>query len=69
MGKINIKENLCKGCMLCVEFCPTKAIGVSKKLNAGSYYPAEFIKKAECKGCAICALVCPEIAIEVWREK
>ena len=67
-GYIEIDRELCKGCEICVSFCPKGIISVSGKLNAIGYLPAEFKKRDECTGCAICALVCPEVAIEVYRE-
>ncbi len=66
-GKIEIDQALCKGCELCLNFCPKKAIVLSDKLNAGGYLPAAFKNEEECTGCATCALVCPEVAIEVYR--
>ena len=66
-GRIEIDQELCKGCELCVSFCPKGAISVSDRLNAGGYLPAVFNEDGECTGCAICALVCPEVVIEVYR--
>jgi len=66
-GSISIEQELCKGCSLCIEFCPKGSIALSKKLNLKGYYLAEFDDEKGCTGCAICALVCPEIAIEVYR--
>jgi 2-oxoglutarate ferredoxin oxidoreductase subunit delta len=66
-GTIEISGELCKGCELCISFCPKCIISVSDKLNANGYLPAVFNDNGECTGCAICALVCPEVAIEVYR--
>jgi 2-oxoglutarate ferredoxin oxidoreductase subunit delta len=66
-GTIIINSELCKGCELCIHFCPKKVITQSVKLNAAGYPPALYSDKGECTGCAICALVCPECAIEVYR--
>jgi len=66
-GKIVIDRELCKGCELCIAFCPKKLIAPSDKLNAAGYLPAEFKDGGECTGCASCATVCPEVAIEVYR--
>lgn len=66
-GTIHIEQELCKGCSLCMEFCPKGAISLSKKLNLKGYFLAEFDDKKGCTGCATCALMCPEIAIEVHR--
>jgi 2-oxoglutarate ferredoxin oxidoreductase subunit delta len=66
-GSITISSELCKGCELCISFCPKGAISQSDKLNAAGYQSALFNNNSECTGCAICALVCPEVAIEVYR--
>jgi 2-oxoglutarate ferredoxin oxidoreductase subunit delta len=66
-GKITIDQELCKGCELCIEFCPKKLITLSDKLNAAGYLPSSFKESEECTGCASCATVCPEVAIEVYR--
>ncbi|MCX6006757.1 MAG: 4Fe-4S binding protein [Chloroflexi bacterium] len=66
-GAIVISSELCKGCELCIHFCPKNVISQSDKLNASGYLCAVFNDNGECTGCAICALVCPEVAIEVFR--
>jgi 2-oxoglutarate ferredoxin oxidoreductase subunit delta len=67
-GYIEIDREFCKGCELCVQFCPKGFIVLSDKLNANGYRFAACVKDGECSGCAICALVCPEVAIEVYRD-
>jgi 2-oxoglutarate ferredoxin oxidoreductase subunit delta len=66
-GKIVINQEICKGCELCISFCPKKLITLSDKLNGNGYTPALFKDGGECTGCTSCALVCPEVAIEVYR--
>lgn len=66
-GKININEELCKQCGLCIEWCPKKIITTSKELNLKGYFPAALLAKDKCTGCALCAVICPEVAIEVYR--
>ena len=67
-GYVEIDQELCKGCQLCIFFCPKGSIYVSENLNTAGYQPAAFNGNGECIGCAICALVCPEVAIEVCRD-
>ena len=62
-----IEKDRCKGCELCVHFCPKGCISMSEGFNGKGYRFTSFEKKTECTGCAICALVCPDVAIEVWR--
>lgn len=66
-GYIEIDHELCKGCHICISFCPRNAISASDRLNANGYSPVVFDENGECTGCAICALVCPEVIIEVYR--
>ena len=74
-GSIKIDQELCKGCLRCVEVCPWKLIEVSKKLNTKGYYPATLIEEVpgdkveKCTGCSLCAITCPDIAIEVYRDE
>ncbi len=67
-GRIVIDRELCKGCEVCIAFCPKKSIALSDQLNAAGYLPSAFKAGAECTGCGSCATVCPEVAIEVYRE-
>lgn len=67
-GYIEIDTESCKGCQICIAFCPKHALEISIRLNAAGYQPAAFKADQECTGCAICAVVCPEAAIEVYRE-
>jgi 2-oxoglutarate ferredoxin oxidoreductase subunit delta len=67
-GYIEIDQVICKGCEICIAFCPKKSMCVSDKINAAGYFPVAFKDDSECTGCAICAIVCPEAAIEVYRE-
>ena len=66
-GAIQINRDLCKGCSLCVEFCPKHSITMSTELSPRGYWLALFEDGKGCTGCATCALVCPELAIEVYR--
>ncbi len=68
-GKIIIDTSMCKGCRLCIGFCPKKSISISGQLNAKGYFPAQPDPEKECTGCGICALMCPEAAIEVYRDE
>lgn len=67
MGKIVINTERCKGCGLCVQFCPKKEIEFSKEFNQKGFHPCVFRDTGECTGCAICAIMCPDVAIEVYK--
>ncbi len=66
-GSIQINQELCKGCSLCIEFCPKGTISMTNNLNTKGFFLAQFDDKKGCTGCAMCAQMCPEIAIEVYR--
>ncbi|OFX16734.1 MAG: tungsten formylmethanofuran dehydrogenase [Armatimonadetes bacterium RBG_16_58_9] len=67
MAAIKIDRERCKGCELCVHFCPKGCITMEDSFNSKGYRPSCFVKRDECSGCAVCAGICPDVAIEVWR--
>lgn len=69
-GTIFVEQECCKGCGLCVVFCPQDVIALDEtRLNAKGYHPATLIDpRQQCTGCAICAVVCPDVCITVLRE-
>ena len=70
MAKFQVKfdGDVCKGCELCVNFCPKGLIVMSAKINDKGYSPAGIERPDECVGCTSCALVCPDGAISIYRE-
>jgi Pyruvate/2-oxoacid:ferredoxin oxidoreductase delta subunit len=67
-GLVVINANLCKGCSLCVLYCPPAVISMAGGLNPHGYHPATYAG-AGCTGCAICFYVCPEPGtISVYRQ-
>ena len=66
---IVINTDKCKGCGICIEYCPQKLIVIlENELNAQGYRPAGFSDpEVECKGCKICAEMCADICIEVYK--
>ena len=58
-GSLQVDINECKGCGLCIEACPPKAIALSERLNHYGYRTATYAGSG-CTGCGICFLVCPE---------
>ena len=68
MARLTFKEELCKGCGLCVTACPKKILAISKtKLNHKGHAPVELTDPKACVGCASCALMCPDCVITVER--
>ena len=68
-GSVTIDAQECKGCGLCVEACPPRALRLSAGLNLYGYHPAEY-QGSGCTGCGICYYVCPEPgALTVLRRQ
>ena len=68
MAKLTFKDELCKGCGLCVGACPKNLLSLSKsRLNQKGHSPVEIEKMEECIGCAFCATMCPDCVINVEK--
>ena len=64
--QVRISSDHCKGCDLCVEFCPKGVLAMTEgKLNARGVPFAEVIEQAACSGCQCCVQVCPDARIEI----
>lgn len=68
-GRVVFNEERCKGCELCVQFCPRKIIVLLDRRNAKGYRTAGVSEMDKCTGCATCAQMCPDAVIEVYRER
>jgi 2-oxoglutarate ferredoxin oxidoreductase subunit delta len=66
--KVEIAQDKCKGCELCVCFCPVKHLEISCTLNKKGIKPAKVKESAKCTGCGFCFLICPEACIEIYAE-
>ncbi len=68
-GKVAFIEEECKGCELCIHFCPKDVLGLDKtRINSSGYHPVTDLIPLNCTGCGICALMCPDLVIRVERE-
>ncbi len=68
MGKTKLKEHLiikdwCKGCGICIHFCPKQVLELDGKDKAIAARPED------CICCKLCELRCPDLAIEVKTQK
>ncbi len=62
-GVVYIKNELCKGCGFCVEFCPFGVLEISDEFNEKGYHPPKVVKPEACTGCDLCGMYCPDFAI------
>ena len=68
MSKAKLKEHRinrdwCKGCGICVAFCPTQVLALDRQDKAVA------ARLEDCIACRLCELRCPDLAIEVEAEK
>ncbi|MEO0085372.1 MAG: 4Fe-4S binding protein [candidate division WOR-3 bacterium] len=61
--RIRIIRRFCKGCRICVEFCPTKTLELDDRFKVVVAHPER------CIGCGMCELRCPDLAISVKKAK
>ncbi len=59
--KVNIKNEWCKACGICVGFCPKNVLAQDDEGKA-------YVKNPEnCTGCGNCEIYCPDFAISLGR--
>ncbi|KYK22374.1 4Fe-4S ferredoxin [Thermoplasmatales archaeon SG8-52-2] len=66
---IEVKEDWCKGCDICIDRCPVDALEQSDKLNRRGVRPPKLKEKNECNFCRLCELICPDLAITVIPDE
>ena len=65
-GRVEVAEEFCKSCSLCVASCPKKVLRVSDRINPRGYRPVEQFEEG-CIACGICAMTCPDAVLAVYR--
>lgn len=62
---IHIDKEICKGCGLCIHYCPRDVFAMSKTLNKKGFAVAEAVYPEKCINCKMCEINCPDLAIFV----
>jgi len=62
---IYIDGNLCKGCELCIHYCPKKVYTMTDKVNRKGYNVMGVARPEDCVRCKLCMKSCPDLAIYV----
>lgn len=65
---VYIDEEVCKGCGLCVHYCPQGVFRMSDRRNKKGYDVAEPAAQEKCKVCHTCEISCPDLALCVVDE-
>jgi 2-oxoglutarate ferredoxin oxidoreductase subunit delta len=68
MGKPKLKAHLinrdwCKGCGICVQFCPKGVLEIDDKEKAIAHEPTG------CVCCKMCELRCPDLALKIELQE
>ena len=69
MKRIQVDDQYCKGCHLCISQCKKKVLAVSCIRNAKGYLIPEVKTPEECSGCLNCEMICPDMAITVEGDE
>jgi 2-oxoglutarate ferredoxin oxidoreductase subunit delta len=68
-GYITIKEDRCKGCNLCVVYCPENILYLDHTINVKGYHPVAVTDMELCTGCGVCVMVCPDLVLEAFKKQ
>ena len=63
LKELVINQDWCKGCGICVKFCPTQVLELDRMDRATAARPED------CICCRMCELRCPDLAVEVIIEE
>ncbi|MHC4067913.1 MAG: 4Fe-4S dicluster domain-containing protein [Planctomycetota bacterium] len=65
---IIIDDAWCKGCDICIQFCPKHILEASTEANSRGYYTPRVTDWNACNNCRQCELLCPDFAIFIIED-
>ncbi len=66
---ITINNIFCKGCVICVEVCPTDVLEMIDTPDRWEGAVAVVKDMDACTGCMKCEIQCPDFALDVYDPK
>lgn len=66
---VNIDALVCKGCGLCIYYCPKDVLKLADTMNQKGYNVAVVVAPDNCIGCRLCDIACPDFAIFVEENE
>lgn len=65
MPNVFVDQEMCKGCLICRVFCPSKVFDIVEEVNRLGAYPVKPVRLEKCIACMLCELYCPDQAVYV----
>lgn len=62
MKQLGINTAWCKGCGICVAFCPKHVLGMEKGKVC-------ILKAEDCVRCGMCENLCPDFSVFLYEEE
>ncbi len=68
MPRLHINPAYCKGCHICIAFCPKQALQPAETMNEKGYVLPVAADMERCSLCLLCEKMCPDFAIAIERD-